>query len=249
MPNTKITSQKLKDHLSYAKKVYIIGAIVAAAFCSLLFSMTRYQAPTERAVQIALVDAYTMPDNLNDVVPALLSAGQYEDDSLEAVLFFSIAYSGNSEATSEEDYYGAQLYMVQLYAGDNDIYIQSETLTRDLVKQLYCVPLETMDGFDEFVAKNPDVNILWIEEPDPEAAKEEEEDEEPVPAEELPARPLHAYAIDISTLEGMAERGAYANKGKFASIVVTSKNADTSFTVLRSMFDLLTPAPETEAMP
>lgn len=246
MPNTKITSQKLKDHLSYAKKVYIIGAIVAVAVCSLLYSMTRYQAPNERAVQIALVDTYTMPENLDDVVPALLSAGQDADDSLEVVSFFSIAYSGNAQATNEDDYYGAQLYMVQLYAGDNDIYIQSESLTRDLINQLYCVPLETLDGFEDFTQAHPDVSILWMEEPDPEA-DEADEDSETVPAENAPARPVHAYAIDITSLEGMATRGAYANKGKYASIVMGSKNIDTSFTVLCSMFDVLTPAPETEA--
>ena len=245
MPNTKITTQKLRDHLSYSKKVYVIGALVAAAVCSLLFSMTRYQAPNERAVQIALVDAYTMPDNLNDVVPALLAAGQDEDSSLESVSFFSISYSGNSQGTSEDDYYGGQLYMVQLYAGDNDIYLQSEALTRDLISQAYCVPLETLDGFDEFTKAHPDVNILWMEEPDPEAANADEDD----PVEDAPKRPEHAYAIDITSLEGMAARGAYANKDKYASIVMSSKNTDTSFTVLASMFDLLADAPEAEAVP
>lgn len=248
MPNTKITTQKLRDHLSYSKKVYVIGALVAAAVCSLLFSMTRYQAPNERAVQIALVDAYTMPDNLNDVVPALLAAGQDEDSSLESVSFFSISYSGNSQGTSEDDYYGGQLYMVQLYAGDNDIYLQSEALTRDLISQAYCVPLETLDGFDEFTKAHPDVNILWMEEPDPEAENDGEGDE-PDPAEDVPPRPEHAYAVDITLLEGMAARGAYANQNKYASIVMSSKNVDTSFTVLRAMFDLLTDAPEAEAVP
>ena len=29
MPNTRITRQKWKDHFSYAKKVYIIGILLA----------------------------------------------------------------------------------------------------------------------------------------------------------------------------------------------------------------------------
>ena len=58
MPNTKITLQKWKDHYSYAKKVYIIGALIAAGVASLIFSVTRYVAPDERAVIIQMVDTY-----------------------------------------------------------------------------------------------------------------------------------------------------------------------------------------------
>ena len=56
MPNTKITLQKWKDHYSYAKKVYIIGALIAVGVASLIFSVTRYVAPDERAVIIQMVD-------------------------------------------------------------------------------------------------------------------------------------------------------------------------------------------------
>lgn len=45
MPNTRITRQKWKDHFSYAKKVYIIGILLALGAASLIYSVTRYQAP------------------------------------------------------------------------------------------------------------------------------------------------------------------------------------------------------------
>lgn len=243
MPNTKITKQKIKDHLSYAKKVYIFGTVIVLVACSLLFSVTRYQSPNERAVHIALVDTYTLAEKMDDAVPALLEAGQLFDKDLEEVSFMSIAYSGNANSASEDDYYGSQVYMVQLYAGDNDIYIQSETLTRDLIAQSYCLPLENMEGYDDFVLKHPDVAFLWAEEPDD--TKRAEDDEESDEAAE--ERPQHAYAVDVTALNGMAERGAYNNKGKYGCIVAGSKNAETSFAVLAQMFNDLV-VPEAEAV-
>ena len=131
MPNTRITRQKWKDHFSYAKKVYIIGILLALGAASLIYSVTRYQAPNERAVQIALVDSYTAPEKLDEIVPALLKAGQAFDDTLEEVQFLSITYSGDGAA----DYEGAQVYMVQVYAGDNDIYIENKTMMEELIDQ------------------------------------------------------------------------------------------------------------------
>lgn len=239
MPNTKITKQKLKDHWSYSKKVYIAGALCAILVCNLLYSMTRYQAPNERSVYIAMVDSYTMPDKVSDIVPALLAAGQEEDSALEIVQFNSISYSGSEEATSENDYYGAQVYMVQIYAGDNDIYLQNLRLTNDLIAQNYCYPLETLSAFDDFVAKYPGVQILWDTEASADSAAENEEEEPAILAD----LPQHAYAIDISTLTGLADRGSYNNKDKYACIVLGSGNPETSFEVLAAMFDLLS-APE-----
>lgn len=235
MPNTKITGQKWKDHLSYAKKIYIIGAILAIAVSSLIFSVTRYTPPNERSVLIELVDNYTDPSKLDADLPALLAAGQAYDETLEQVAFYSIAYSG---AGDTGDMYGSQVYMVQIYAGDNDIYLQDEILTNQLIDQGYCLPLELIEGFEAFTQKFPEVEVLWLPEVDPEA---DEEDEDAEPDEDAPEKPMHAYAIDISTLTGMAERGAFAVNGKYAVLAFASKNAETSFHVLTQMFDVFAP--------
>ena len=64
MPNTKITKQKFKDHFSYAKKVYIFGALIAVAAASLIFTVTRYTPDNEYSVVVALVDSYANVTNL-----------------------------------------------------------------------------------------------------------------------------------------------------------------------------------------
>ena len=234
MPNTRINRQKWKDHFSYAEKVYIIGILLALGAASLIYSVTRYQAPNERAVQIALVDSYTAPEKLDEIVPALLKAGQAFDDTLEEVQFLSIPYSGDGAA----DYEGAKVYTVQVYAGDNDIYIENKTMMEELIDQNYCVPLDTFEGFEEFTRRHPEVEVLYAV-PGANQADGKESTEEDAPVEE--PRP---YALNISTLKGFAERGALNMKDKYAAVVIMSKNQETSFEVLSAMFDALAPSEE-----
>lgn len=237
MPNTRITRQKWKDHFSYAKKTYIIGILLAMGVASLIYSVTRYQAPNERAVQIALVDSYTAPEKLDEIVPELLKAGQAFDDTLEEVNFLSVTYSGDGNS----DYEGAQVYMVQVYAGENDIFIENETMMNELINQSYCVPLDTFEGFEEFTLRHPEVKVLYAV---PGAEDEEDEEEDENEDGEAVVEEPRPYALDISTLTGFAERGALDVRGKYAAVVVMSKNADTSFEVLSAMFDVLAPSEE-----
>ena len=244
MPDTRITRQKIKDHMSYSKKVYIIGAIIAALMSSLLFTVTRYRSPNERAVYIALVDTYTMADNLGDVIPSMLAAGQEFDNTLEEVTFTSIAYSGRDDVSTQEDYYGAQIYTVQLYAADNDAYVQCLRLTEDMIMQDYCVALETLPGYDAFVQRFPNAEFLWREQITPELYKKISNGEEIVADDYAEPLPTHAYAISVDSLTGFIERSAYDNREKYVCIVSTSTNIDTTFEVLTEMFARLAPSAE-----
>lgn len=229
MPNTKITLQKWKDHYSYAKKVYIIGALIAVGVASLIFSVTRYVAPDERAVVIQLVDTYADTTKMDPELPALLAAGQEYDSSLEEVSFLTISYVG------DDNYEGSQVYTVQVYAGGNDIYFQNELLTQRMVEEGYTVALDTLEGFDEFNEKYSEY-VLW-QAIQTEEAEEDEEAEYSEPEE-------HAYCVDISALLGINQRGVYDVREKYAVIMINSKNINTSFHVLAEMFDRYIPAEE-----
>ncbi len=220
MPNTKITLQKWKDHYSYAKKVYIIGALIAAGVASLIFSVTRYVAPDERAVIIQMVDTYADTTKMDADIPAMLAAGQEYDASLEEITFLTIAYTG------DDNYEGSQVYTVQVYAGDNDIYFQNDVLTQRMVNEGYAVPLEFMEGFDKFNEKYSEY-VVW-------QGVQLEEGEEPDPDMDYDE---HAYFVDISSLLGINKLGAYDVRGKYALIAISSENANTSFMVLSDMFD------------
>lgn len=229
MPNTRITLQKWKDHYAYAKKVYIIGALLAAACASLIFAVTRYVPPNERAVTIQMVDTYADTTKMDEDIPAMLAAGQEYDASLEEISFLTISYVG------DDNYEGSQVYTVQVYAGENDVYFQNEVLTQRMVNEGYAMPLEYMDGFDAFEEKYGEY-ILWqaIE-------KDEEEDEDDTLDYEQ-----HAYCVDISALLGINQRGAFDVRGKYALIAINSENANTCFHVLSDMFDRFIPAEDAQ---
>ncbi|MBQ2433762.1 MAG: hypothetical protein II266_04980, partial [Clostridia bacterium] len=165
----------------------------------------------------------------NDDIPAMLAVGQEYDSSLEEVSFLTISYVG------DDNYEGSQVYTVQVYAGDNDIYLQNEILTQRMVNEGYAVALEELEGFDEFNEKYSEY-VLWQSIDDGEEGEEEEESF----AQE------HAYCVDISALLGINSRGAYDVRGKYALITISSKNTNTSFRVLSDMFDRFIPAEGTK---
>lgn len=237
MPNTKITKQKFKDHLPYAGKIYIFGCLIAIAAASLIFTMSRHVPDNEFSVEIALVDNYVNIENLDADCDTLLEAGQAYDETLEQVSFFTISYSENA-ADDEAGYYGAQLYQLQIMAGSNDIYVESEVLMRDLIAMGGCVPLEDTDWYAEFTVKYPDVAFLWAD--DPESGVFDTDDDGNEIVIEAPVQ--HAYAVDVSSLTGFIERQAYDIRGKYACMFGGSKNKDTSFAVLTKMFEVFAPS-------
>lgn len=233
MPNTKLTSERVKEHFGYSKRMYIIGIIVAVLAASLIFDVTRHT-PTGRAlIEIALVDSYCNTEKLDDITPVLLERAQQRDEMVEAFDFLAIGYSGDASS----DYQGAQLYTVQIYAGNNDIFIQNEGLTVDLASGGMLVQLDTLEGFEEFVAAHPDVAVMWMDDP---AFTKDEDD--PTPA------PQHAYAFDTSCMLGFNTRGAYDIRQKYIGISVQCAEYQDMMSVIADLYELMTPAPETEAV-
>jgi len=234
MPDTRITKQRFKNHMEYSKRAYIIGVIVMVALASLLFTMTTPAVLNENSVGLALCDAYVSADKVTDAdKAALLAHIQEYDEKCEEVNVISIAYDG--DGTTEDGYYGAQVYMVQTAAGDNDIFFQNEQMAELFIANGYAVALDELYYFDDFVEQHPDVKLWWAEEPSySDAEADEDEDDEDAAAKETAEK--HCYAVDISSLTGLIDRGCYDVRGKWASVIVISKNQDTSLYALNDMF-------------
>ncbi len=237
MPRTAITRDRLRNHWQYSKAIYILGTAAAVLLSALVYTMITNRAPANQfSVNVALVRSYSNVEKLEADRVELLSRGQAFDSTLQAVSFIGVSYEGNPET---DDTYASQLYTVQLYAGDNDIFLQNETLTRSLIDMGGCKPLEEMDEFMSFTSRYPEIGLLRAAEPGTGLTDEE--------GNALSEAVEHVYAIDISTLPGFIDRQAMDNRGMYASILSTSANAETSMYVLGQMFDLLTPAAETGA--
>lgn len=226
MPDTRITKERLKTHLHYGKWIYILIAAVAFFVVEMAYTMTEYRPDRYHRVDIQLVgNAILRDEKLEAVAKNAAAAVSAQDPRLEAVNFYSIAYSGDASS----DIYGAQKYAVMLAAGEGGIYFINRTLLENMVAQGGALPL------DAYVESG----VLPAEF----AVSLPEADEEGRPTEKT-----HVYALDASGLGVMlSDEIGYDSRGKYAVIFAACVNPDTAAAVLRNVFDqLMGPAPDSE---
>lgn len=236
MPDTRITKQKLKDHWGYSGRAYIIGALIAVALASMFFTMVTNREPADKySVNFAIVRSYSNTEQLNGVSDELLRLGQEVDPELKAVKFTSIMFEGDMNSQEAYNYY--QLYILQLSAGSNDFFLQTEAMTRSLLQGGNLRPLEEAEYFEQFVQNHPEAEIMWEKEPLPEGVEETEDNAD---------RPEHAYAVSMESLGGAIQMNSFDNRGMYAGMLISSANPDTSMYVLDKFYGLLKPAPTEE---
>ena len=248
MPKTKYSKEYLKNHFFYSRWVYLVVVLVALGAAEITFTVTRYQAPNARRVDIELLGGYADLSNTADAEKALLAAGQaYElardeangvDTSasdyevpLQEVGIYNINYSGT--VSDNDDYYAGQKYMVMLAAQEGDIYILSRRQLIELIEQNAVVPL---DGYIERGVIDPGDRDLGN------VTFDEYDDDEQTTGER------HVYALQASSLTGMNDALSFNPEGKYMAIVRLSQNPDTAAAVMQEMIELFeSPADEAEA--
>jgi len=222
MPNTRITKERLKNHLHYGKWIYILIAVVAWFAVDLVYTMTEYRPDRYHRVDVQLVGNSVMQDEaLEEVALKAVQAVAPQDPRLEEVNLYNIAYSGDATA----DMYGAQKYAVMLAEGSSSIYFVNRALMEDMVNQGGALPL---DGYVESGALPRELAVTMPE----------------VDEDDQPTGNSHVYAIDASGLGGMlADDIGYDVRDKYAMIFAACVNPDTAVAVLRNLMDQ---APDSE---
>lgn len=230
MPNTRMDKAKFKNHLHYAKWFYILGIIAVIFICDIAFTTTRYRSPDEKAVMIQLVDSYADGEPLNGIAASLLASGKEFDETLETVEFYALAYSGDAQ----NDYYGAQKFMVETMAGENDIFLVSKDILPSLILDSYCVPLETEeDLYAELLSRFSEEDLYW----EHEIGEELGTDENGYTKYEV-LETRHPYAIPCDTLNEFINLNSYDVTDKYMILSVTSKNVRTSYKTMLNLIDL-----------
>ncbi len=225
MPDTRLTKERLKNHWAYSKKIYIFMTLVCVGLASIIFTMVNnHLPPNNKLVGVAFVESYADTASLAADTPKLLSLGKAYDENLAEVTFLNIQYSGSTE--NEMDYYGAQLYQVHLGSGDYDIFMQGKELTDFLRDENSLVALDTLPCFELFTEKYKDA-LVWSE------VNVGKDDENPQLEE-------HCYSVDISSMTRLISKNVFYTQGKYASIIKTSANPDTSLYILYQMLELYT---------
>ena len=218
MPNTKMTREKWKNHFQYGKMLYIVIALVAVLVADLVYTMTTYQAPNARRVDIMFVQSYTDTEQLDDFAVEALADGQSFDETLEELTFQSIAY----DPSDSSDYYGSQKFMVMLAAQEGDIYILPESLLESMVDQEIVISLDDYIESGVISALDADLEAGTLEE-----AYDEDEGETATGIK-------HIYAYSIENWYGLMDHNI-DNRGMYACIMAYSQNQDTVAHVLEYM--------------
>ncbi len=234
MPNTKITKDKLKTHWIYSKWIYILVTLLVVGLASIMYTVVNnHNPPDDQFVGIAIVSSYTDTSRIEAETEILYERGKAYDPNLKKVEFVGISYSGREDSGSELDRYGVEVYIAQLAAGDNDVYIQIEALMKARIDDDTLKPLETLDSFGLIKEKYPHA-IVWTD-------KEIKDDEGEVAFIET-----HCYYLDMSSLTRFNEKSAFSVDGMYACVMNSSANADTALYTLYQIFELFTPAEAVE---
>ena len=218
----------IKNHFQYRVWVYLVIAVIGWFAADLLYTATEYRPPAERKVEFQLVQGGYMETEALEaaVAPQALLEGQAYDDTLEAVAFYSIAYSGDGS----QDVYGAQKYVVMVAAQEGDVYILPRVLFEQMHAQGGLMPLDDLAAKGLIDTAGLDLTGCVLPEPS------DEMDEEGVP---LPANgEEHLYGLPAAGIKGLDEAG-YATQDAYLVIMGYCKNPETTAVVMRSVMEQL----------
>ena len=239
MPNTKYSREYLKNHFFYSKRLYLTVILIAVVLAEVGFSMTRYQAPDERLVDIHLIGGYADVMEVDELTGKLLAAGQaYElerdraagvdveadeyDIPLQQVEIYNINYTG--DPNNEEDYYAGQKYMVMLGAQEGDIYMVTYSQLVQLVEGGGLAPLDPFIESGLLPTEGMDLEKVTFDEP---TLFEDEE----------PTGNRYIYALPAEKLLGLRKATGYGVSDKYITIMAYSDNQDTAAAIIRALFE------------
>lgn len=240
MPRTKYTKEYLKNHFFYSRWVYLVVVLVALGAAEITYTVTRYQAPNARRVDIELLGGYADLSDTKDAEAALLAAGQaYERERdqasgvdvtasdyevpLQEVGIYNINYSGT--VSDNDDYYAGQKYMVMLAAQEGDIYIVTREMLEGLVEDCGVAPLDEFIESGLLSAEGVDLEDVTFDEPVYEEG-------------DTPSGNRYIYALPADKLVGLAKTYSYPVSGRYLVIMAYSQNQDTAAAVIRELFTL-----------
>lgn len=238
MPNTKLNKQRLSNHFHYNRGSYLFIILASILISDLLFTITAYQPPSERKVDIEVVSAYADIEALAPYAKTALEDGiAYElardaaagidvnaedyEVPLEEVNFLPLGYDPNGD----DAYYTGQKYMVTLAAQEGDIFILSRDLMEQMVREGLAIDLTPYIESGIIDPGERDLSRVTY----PEYYNAEE-------GETFSGNNC-IYALQVNTMTGLKETARFDISDKYMVIMVYSQNKDTSAAVMQSLID------------
>ena len=205
MPDTRLTWQNIREHLRKFGWLYVVVAAVALLAGRLLWISTEPRVPEDQRVLIYLADQWSNPEALQDIADDALSKVQAEDDSVREVSFEGLLF-----ADPRSDYTGVMVLMTRLAVGEGDVFLANQNAMDALVKSGACLPL------DEYWDRG------WLNDSGLEPYYATLTDEETGETTTLLA------GLKLDTLDALAARQAFNNRGAYLALALNGQNIESS---------------------
>lgn len=226
MPSGKITWADIKNHLHYGKWLYLVIGLVAVFLFDLVFTMTEYRPPSDRRVEIELVQAGAVDEErLDAMAREALPVIQARDETLEEISFLSILYSGDAEV----DFYGAQKFSVMIAAREGDIWIMPRGQFESLHAQGAFRPLGEYVASGQLRVGEAELDAFML----PAASDERDENGDIL----APDGPVDLYGLPVSLVPAIQGSGYYLEDAVI-TLMNYSDNPDTAIWTLDYLMNL-----------
>lgn len=211
--STPVNKNTLKHHWDYYKWKYLILVVIIVAGWSLIYTMTRPQAPDSSRINVYIQSDTTSDRLMHDFLDPLWKEYVPQEEELNLMTILA-----NDEYTALQ-----QLFTV-VYSKEGDIYLLTNQYFRQYASQGAFAPLEGLIEESRLNVDGIDTRAGYAD-----LVLERDKNDVPVKTES------HLYGIPLRELYGFASGMQVDNQDLYACIFVDNGNMDDVITFFDAM--------------
>lgn len=211
--STPVNKNTLKHHWDYYKWKYLLMAVIIVAGWSLIYTMTRPQAPDSSRINVYIQSDTTSDQLMHDFLDPVWKASVPEEEELNLMTILA-----------SDEYTALQQLFTVIYAHEGDIYLLTNKYYRQYASQGVFLPLEELIDNGRLNVDGIDTRAGYTD-----LVLERDENEVPIKTES------HLYGIPLRELYGFASGMQVDNQELYACIFVENGNMDDVITFFDAM--------------
>lgn len=211
--STPVNRNSLKHHFDYYKYKYLLMVIIVVAGWSLIYTVTRPQAPDHSRINVYIQSDTTSEELMHDFLDPIWKEYVPQEEELNLMTILA-----NDEFTALQ-----QLFTI-VYANEGDIYLLKAPYFLQYAAQGAFVPLEGLVEEGKLQVDGIDIRAGYAE-----VTLEKDREGYPIRTER------HLYGIPLRELYGFASGMQVDNQDLYACIAVENGNMEDVITFFNAM--------------
>ena len=200
---TPITRDALKNHWAYNGWKYAAAIVLSLLIWNVAFSVTRYQPPEEKRIDVFIQSPAVSPDAMNAYLAPIWKQAAPEMEAVNA----AVLMDANEAADLQLSTY--------IMVGEGDIYLLAGKYFKTWAANGAFLPLEGLAESGAIHLGETDVSAGWIT-----CATEYDDQDIPLNPE------THLYGVPLDSFTGFLQGLVADPRGMFAAIAVNSQNEE-----------------------